>query len=85
MDNVVGIEHSKKKFYRFTIEVTYINGESEEVECTFFGTSIDNPDFMLFSNAHPDQGDDEADIPDLMINTKNTLRIRTIKIEEIER
>ncbi|MBT8448265.1 MAG: hypothetical protein KJO69_01160 [Gammaproteobacteria bacterium] len=82
---VVNLDHTKKKYYRFLVEIMYLNGEIEVVECTFFGGSLDNPQFMLFSNSHPDDKDETADIPDLMVNTRNVLRIKTINIEEVDR
>lgn len=82
---VVSLDHTKKKYYRFHVEIKYLNGDTEEVECTFFGGSLDNPQFMLFSNSHPDDQDETADIPDLMVNTRNVLRIKTLSIEEVDR
>lgn len=84
-DNIVGFEKKKKVYYRFTVTINYMDDTTEDIECTFFGTSVDNPDFMLFSNAHPDAEDEKSQIPDLLINTRNVKSIRTKNVEELER
>lgn len=83
-DNIIGFERKKKMYYRFTIQIKYIDNEEEDIECTFFGSSADNPEFLLFSNAHPDDDSELAQIPDLLINSNSVKTIRTKKIVEIE-
>lgn len=84
MADIIDIGSKKKYYYRFTLLINYNDNTEEEVECTFFGTSVDNPKFLLFSNFHPDS-DEDQDIPDLMANTDNVKSIRTKNIEKIER
>ncbi|MCP5414387.1 MAG: hypothetical protein H6961_07240 [Chromatiaceae bacterium] len=84
-DNVVGFEKKKKTFFRFIMTITYIDDSKEDIECTFFGTSVDNPHFMLFSNSHPNtDDDDESQVPDLLINTDNVKSIRKKSLEKVD-
>ena len=84
MSNIVGFERKKKMYHRFTLQIDYTDETSEEVVCTFFGTSVDNPDFMMFSNAHPDDEDEIAQVPDMLLNTQKVKTIRVLKIDGIE-
>lgn len=83
MPDVVDLKHSKKTYQRYVVRITYVNGNTEDVVCTFFGHSLDNADFMMFTNAHPDAKEEE--IPDLMVNVNNVLSFRTLDTEEVER
>lgn len=85
MDNVIGFDKKEKTYYSFDIIISYMDGTSEEIECTFFGMSVDNPRYMIFSNAHPDDTSDETDIPDLMINSDNVKSIRTVATKKLAR
>lgn len=84
MDKIIELKHSKKSFFRYHLMLIFMDGTEYPVECTFFGTSVDNPNFMLFSNAHP-ESESESDIPELMVNTDNLRMIRTEKVEEVDR
>lgn len=84
-DNIIGFDKKKKTFFRFVMTIMYMDGSEEDVECTFFGTSVDNPHFMLFSNSHPDEDDEESQVPDLLINTDNVKSIRRKSLVKIER
>ena len=84
MDKIIELKHSKKTYHRFVLMLVFTDGTEYPVECTFFGTSVDNPNFMLFSNAHPDS-DSESDIPDIMINTDTLRMIKTLEVKEVER
>lgn len=83
-DNIIGFEKKKKTFYRFIMTITYMDGSEEDIECTFFGTSVDNPHFMLFSNSRPDEDDDESQVPELLINTDNVKSIRKKSLEKVD-
>lgn len=83
-DNVIGFEKKKKTFYRFVMTISYTNDTQEDIECTFFGTSVDNPSFMIFSNAHPENDDEDSQIPDLLINIDNVKSVRRKSIEKVE-
>lgn len=84
MDKIVELKHSKKTYIRFHLMLVFMDGTEYPVECTFFGTSVDNPNFMLFSNVDPAVHHDD-DIPDLMVNTDNLRMVKTIEVQEIER
>lgn len=85
MGTIIDIPTTKKYYYRFTLSIKFVDGETEEVTCTFFGASVDSPNYLIFSDAHPDDDSDESDIPDLMVNSDNVKYLRTLKIEKVER
>lgn len=81
-DKVVGIDAGKKKvaYEKYNLEVTYLDLTSEQIQCTYFGTSYDNPNFMVFTTAPPDEG---GVYPDTLINSDKILKIKLISIEEV--
>ena len=83
-DNVVGFERKKKSFYRMVMTITYLNDTEEDIVCTFFGTSVDNPNFMLFSNSNPHaDDDDDSQVPELLINTDHVKSVRRKSLEKV--
>lgn len=85
VENIIELAPRKEGFLRYFLEITYIDGSLEQIACTFFGSAADNPEFMLFSDADPEDNSDIAEIPDLMVNSKQVRSLRTIRVERIER
>ena len=57
------------------MRLEYNDGTYEDVKCKFFGTSVDNDGFLIFSSASPDE---EMAVPDLMVATANVSAIRLV-------
>lgn len=84
-DNIIQFGGKVKTFLRSTVRIKYMDSTEEDIECTFFGTSVDNPEFMIFSNAHPDSDEEADQIPELMINVRNVKSVRVIQVDKVER
>lgn len=82
--NVFELKHTKKVFNRIALKVYFNDGTEEEIQCTYFGISADAPQFMIFSNSHPDSTD-ETEIPEYFINIDTIKHIKTISIDQVER
>lgn len=85
MDNIIEIPSTKKTFNRILIEVVFVDDTTLKIPCTSFGNSIENGNYVLFSNSHPDSDSDTADIPDFMVNSDHVKYMRTISVEKVER
>ena len=84
VDNIVGIEGGKKAadtYEEFVINVTHIDGTERELSCSFFGTYIENPDFMVFTAGRPTN---EGAYPRFLINMGTIKSIEVVEIREVE-
>lgn len=83
VDNVIGIDQAPKETYKvFQLEVTFTDGVVQEISCSFFGSSMDNPLFMVFTEGPLDPED--ATYPSLFINAELIRAIKVVEIEEVE-
>ena len=80
-NKVVGIEQGKKTYEQFVLKITYTDGPERELKCSFFGSSMDNPEFMVFSSGPPT---DEGSYPSTMINSKYIKEIELLETREVE-
>lgn len=85
MTNIVDI-NKRKPYKRFHIEVSYMNDTSEIILATFFGNSLDMPSFLVFLDEDPNEEakDDEANVPNILINSDNVKSVKIIKTEIVE-
>lgn len=80
--NITSIGDAPKDAYKeFHLEITYTDATTEKLECTFFGSSMDNEDFMVFAEGPPD---DES-YPTILINSAQIRRIKILNVVEIEK
>jgi hypothetical protein len=58
-----------------TMTVEFMDGTTEDVSCSFFGTSVDNDQFIIFSSADMEE---EMVVPDVMfrIEAVKTIRLK---------
>jgi len=83
VDNVVGIgEAPKETFKVFNLRITFMDGETQKIACSFFGSSMDNPLFMVFTKGPLDPED--ATYPSLFINSDVIKTIEVLNIKEVE-
>ena len=83
VNNVTGIGAGPKKdtYNEFHLKVTYVDDSSEDLKCTFFGSSMDNEDFMVFAEGPPE----DDSYPTVLINSSQIRRIRIMSVVEVER
>lgn len=65
----------------FNLKVVYKDGGEAEVSCTYFGSSTDNEQFMMFVKGPLEA---EGSFPHLLINVDVIATIELINIEEKE-
>lgn len=81
MDNITNIGDAPKETYKeFTLKVVYIDGTPEELTCSYYGTSVEREDFMVFLEGPPE---DES-YSTLLLSTAQIRSIRILHIKEVE-
>lgn len=83
MANILDFTKKGESYNRFGIRITFKDGDQKEVECTYFGTSIDNPALMIFSNLSPYDEEISGDIPELFLNISEIKMIERIWIKRV--
>lgn len=80
---VVGIDSVKKKktYEVFVIKVVHIDGTERELNCSFFGSYIENPDFMVFTEGRLE---DEGTYPKFLMNMSLIKSVEVLEIKEVE-
>ena len=86
VDKVIDISEGKKgkpkeTYDNYILALHYIDGEVEQIECSYFGSYLDNVDFMVFLEGPPSS---EGAYPSSLIHTSQIRKIVLIRIEEVE-